>query len=62
MATTSVQRTPGVTGNRKTWTFSAWFKRGDISVDNDIFGYDVMEVILYILGYLQATPCHLEKD
>ena len=40
MATTSVQRTPGVTGNRKTWTFSAWFKRGNISVDNDIFGYD----------------------
>jgi len=32
-----LNRTPGSTGNRKTWTFSFWFKQGLIS-DNVIFG------------------------
>ena len=32
MASTSFTRTPGSTGNRKTWTFSTWFKRGNLGV------------------------------
>ena len=30
MANTYLSRTPSSTGNRKTWTFSTWIKRGDV--------------------------------
>ena len=26
-----LSRTPGVAGNRRTWTFSTWLKRGEIT-------------------------------
>ena len=40
MASTSLSRTPGSSGNRKTWTFSTWVKRGNISIGNpmNLFG------------------------
>ena len=31
MATTYLNRTPSSEGNRKTWTFSTWFKVGNIT-------------------------------
>ena len=34
MATTYLTRTPGSTGNRKTWTFSAWVKRSGLGEKN----------------------------
>ena len=37
MASTYLQRTPSSEGNRKTWTFSGWFKRSDIAGRNFIF-------------------------
>jgi len=37
MATTYLQRTPSSEGNRKTFTFSGWFKRSDIAGRNFIF-------------------------
>jgi hypothetical protein len=40
MASTYLSRTPGSSGNRKTWTFSTWVKRGNISIGNpmNLFG------------------------
>ena len=39
MANTYLKRTLSSSGNRKTWTFSAWIKRGNISGKNmDLFG------------------------
>jgi len=29
--------TPGSAGNRRTWTWSGWIKRGNISADIDVF-------------------------
>ena len=37
MASTSISRTPSSTGNRQTWTFSAWVKRSQLSTDQKIF-------------------------
>ena len=37
MATTYLTRTPGSAGNRKTWTYSAWIKRGKISDTTSMF-------------------------
>ena len=37
MANTYLTRTPGSSGNRKTWTFSAWIKRSKISTAQRIF-------------------------
>ena len=34
MASTSLSRTPASAGNRKTWTWSGWVKRGKISANN----------------------------
>ena len=42
----TLSRTPSSTGNRKTWTFSCWYKRGNIvanslissSLDGNNFG------------------------
>lgn len=31
-SSTYLYRTPAVTGNRKTWTFSCWFKRGNLGL------------------------------
>ena len=36
-ASAYLSRTPASAGNRKTWTFSAWVKRGAISADMEIF-------------------------
>ena len=38
-AATDIERTPGSTGNRKIWTFSAWLKRGKQSSVQHIFGH-----------------------
>jgi hypothetical protein len=32
-----LSRTPASAGNQKTWTFSAWFKRGNVNADCMIF-------------------------
>ena len=32
-----LSRTPGSAGNRRTWTWSGWIKRGNISTDIDVF-------------------------
>ena len=32
-----LSRTPGSAGNQKTWTFSCWFKRGNLTDDQTIF-------------------------
>ena len=37
MASTYLTRTPGSAGNRKTWTYSAWIKRGKISDTTSMF-------------------------
>ena len=37
MATTSLIRTPSSTGNRKTFTFSAWFKKASIGAIGNLF-------------------------
>jgi hypothetical protein len=37
-ASAFLNRTPTVSGNRKTWTFSAWVKRGALSIDQNILG------------------------
>ena len=37
MASTSISRTPSSTGNRQTWTFSAWVKRSELSTNQKIF-------------------------
>ena len=34
-----LQRVPSATGNRRTWTFSCWFKMGEINDNNRTF-YD----------------------
>ena len=39
MASVSIQRTPGVTGNRKTWTWSAWIKRGLMGATETMMGH-----------------------
>ena len=39
MASVSIQRTPGVTGNRKTWTWSAWIKRGLLGATETMMGH-----------------------
>ena len=36
-ASAYLSRTPSVAGNRKTWTYSAWVKRGQIGRDQTIF-------------------------
>jgi hypothetical protein len=36
-ATAYLDRTPASTGNRKTWTWSGWIKRGALGTDQDIF-------------------------
>jgi hypothetical protein len=59
-ASAYLSRTPSVNGNRKTWTFSAWLKRGTIqtsslfttyiNTDNSVgifFGGDNLEVSFY---------------
>ena len=33
MATTYISRTPGSAGDRKTWTFSVWFKIGNLGAE-----------------------------
>lgn len=38
-ASAYLNRTPAVAGNLTTWTWSAWIKRGTLSVAQDIFGY-----------------------
>jgi hypothetical protein len=38
-ASAYLSRTPAVAGNLTTWTWSAWIKRGTLSVAQDIFGY-----------------------
>jgi hypothetical protein len=43
MASTYLTRTPASTGNRKTWTFSAWVKRGNLS-SNQNFGINQQDV------------------
>ena len=35
-----LSRTPSVAGNRKTWTFSCWFKRANLGVQTALFTYD----------------------
>ena len=37
MASTYLTRTPSSSGNRKTWTFSTWFKRSKIAAGQKIF-------------------------
>jgi len=32
-----LSRTPGVAGNQKTWTWSGWFKRGNLGAGNTLF-------------------------
>ena len=36
-ASASLTRTPAGTGNRKTWTWSGWVKRGTLSATQGIF-------------------------
>jgi hypothetical protein len=36
MASTKLTRTPGSAGNRKTWTFSAWIKKGKVSAEQGL--------------------------
>jgi len=43
MASTYLSRTPASSGNRKTWTFSAWVKRGNLS-SNQNFGINQQDV------------------
>ena len=33
-----LSRTPSVAGNRKTWTWSAWVKRGNLGILSTLFG------------------------
>ncbi len=49
-----LSRTPSTAGNRKTWTFSAWVKRGSLGGDNTLLG-----------GYgngTQATGIYFSND
>jgi hypothetical protein len=39
-ATAYMTRTPAVASNRKTWTWSAWVKRGTLGVVNRLFAAD----------------------
>ena len=43
MASTYLSRTPASSGNRKTWTYSAWVKRGNLS-SNQNFGINQQDV------------------
>jgi hypothetical protein len=36
--TAYLSRTPSTAGNRKTWTYSAWFKRGSLGLGGVLFG------------------------
>jgi hypothetical protein len=38
-ASANFTRTPASAGNLKTWTWSAWVKRGTLGVDQDLFSY-----------------------
>jgi hypothetical protein len=40
-----LSRTPGVAGNRRTWTFSVWFKRGNITSVQNLFNAGASEDI-----------------
>ena len=47
----SLQRTPSSSGNRRTWTFSTWFKRGNIGASQwilDAYGGSSDEFHIYI--------------
>ena len=35
--TAYLNRTPSSAGNRKTWTFSCWIKRGELGVSDTVF-------------------------
>jgi hypothetical protein len=37
-ASANFSRTPSVAGNRKTWTWSAWVKRGTLNTNGNLFG------------------------
>jgi len=46
-----LSRTPATAGNRKTWTFSAWVKRGALSVDNTILNAGYSTNPWFILAF-----------
>ena len=61
-ASASLSRTPGSAGNRKTWTYSVWFKRGSVTGNGgllsarvDANNYAALEFVGAELRYLQAS-------
>ena len=47
----SMYKTPGSSGNRRTWTFSTWFKRGNLGSSQwilDAYGGSADEFHIYI--------------
>jgi hypothetical protein len=50
-ASAYLNRTPASAGNRKTWTFSAWVKRGKLTGDNTILNAGYSSIPWFILSF-----------
>ena len=44
-ASAYLNRTPASAGNRKTWTWSAWIKRGELPTRHDFFQQEQLQII-----------------
>ena len=49
-----LERTTSTGGNQSTWTFSVWIKRSKTSVQYNIFGLHIVEVMVQIGQHLDS--------
>ena len=54
-SSTYLDRTPSSAGNRKTWTFSAWIKRGTLGSEQRIFGGNANASHIYFASNDELT-------
>jgi hypothetical protein len=52
--TRTLSRTPAVAGNRKTWSWSGWVKRGTLGILSGIFGASVGNATYYFWAYFDT--------
>lgn len=61
-ASAYLNRTPAVAGNRTTWTWSGWVKRGTLNANNTIFsaaGYDIARFSTTYVDSIEWEPTNL---
>ena len=54
-ASAYLSRTPASAGNRKTWTWSGWVKRGSVTTRTALFGFGSQGTV-----YINSTPADIE--